>query len=170
MPTDLSVQAGDYIKFNQVVVGNNCTYFICNSNHSISIIRNMYDCNKFCVYFEWSSWSTCPECSMDKTYRNRIRFSNSENNMEISCSEIDEAILCDIPKCNCTNDYDCECVLSEWASWTECSKSCGLGSKYRERSYISKGLNCSYEKLSEYQDCNPQCCPGKYIKIKLEII
>lgn len=147
------------MEINQVAIGNNCTFFVCHSNRSITIHRNMYNCNDLCLYHEWSSWSACPDCSFETVYKKRNR-NIDQTLINITCSEIDEERPCDIPKCTCIDGYNCECILSDWSSWSTCSKSCGLGSQTRERNYISKGLNCSYEPLIQNQDCNPECCPG----------
>lgn len=39
---------------------------------------------------------------------------------------------CNVAACETEEKVDCE--FSEWGYWSECSKSCGGGSQYRERS------------------------------------
>lgn len=155
---------GDHLDYNQLILGYNCTVYKCETDGSISIQLNKFNCSNLCFYNPWSVWSSCPSCSQSgPVYRSRSRESENLFNMkDLICLETEEKQLCDIPACNCTNGYDCPCVLSEWSNWSICSKSCGLGFQTRNRSYLSENLNCSIENLSENKDCNPQCCPGFY--------
>jgi len=150
------------LDFNQIVISNNCKYFKCLNNGTIAVGENLDYCNKMCFYYQWSSWSSCPVCSLDKVYKNRTRQRSSGFNLNNNCTETLESQECNIPLCSCIDGYNCPCILSEWSYWSSCSKSCGLGSKSRERKFISTGLNCSYENLVERNDCNTQCCPGYF--------
>ena len=56
-------------------------------------------------------------------------------------------------------------VWNQWASWSTCSKTCGLGDMTRSRTcnYTAgapHGTGCSGQK-SEQSKCNTQQCPGK---------
>lgn len=153
--------------YNEIVIGNNCTYFICGTNGTISVLKNVDNCNDFCVYYEWSSWSSCPLCSLGPVYQNRTRQSGRIFNLNITCTDKIQKKECDIPTCSCINGYNCPCVLSEWSSWSSCSKSCGLGTKSRVRTYTSTGVNCLYENLIETHDCNPECCPSNIFNLEM---
>jgi hypothetical protein len=52
--------------------------------------------------------------------------------------------------------------MSDWGSWTNCTKSCGGGEKKRTRSInvqpANGGVQC--QSLEETQLCNPQACPS----------
>ena len=53
-----------------------------------------------------------------------------------------------------------DCVMSEWSSWTDCSKTCGGGTKTRTRKIetpsANGGVACS--STFEEQACNTQAC------------
>ena len=64
---------------------------------------------------------------------------------------------------------------SDWTQWSQCSATCGLGHKTRERSCNSPlpahgGPTCidqGHGEASETSDCNEGPCPSKYIPIYL---
>jgi hypothetical protein len=59
---------------------------------------------------------------------------------------------------------------TEWAAWSECSKTCGDGKKRRKRDCTAPkadfgGKTCAEQKLgdtSEMTSCNLGPCPSKY--------
>ena len=58
-------------------------------------------------------------------------------------------------------------IWSQWSSWSNCSKSCGTGSRMRSRSCTNPspshgGSNCSGSR-NETEACNTQNCPGGWI-------
>lgn len=59
----------------------------------------------------------------------------------------------------------CDCQYTEWAEWSECSKSCGSGETRRRRMIksFSNISNC-YLNLEEINTCNTKCCQidGKF--------
>lgn len=51
-----------------------------------------------------------------------------------------------------------------WSPWSSCSRDCELGFRVRKRTCTNPeprngGLPCVGD-AAEYQDCNPQACPG----------
>ncbi|GFN75437.1 collagen alpha-2(iv) chain [Plakobranchus ocellatus] len=58
---------------------------------------------------------------------------------------------------NCQERNDC-CELSQWSDWTPCSRSCGTGTKTRQRT--KKGNGCDpKEQMVESQICEQEECP-----------
>ncbi|XP_073488988.1 LOW QUALITY PROTEIN: SCO-spondin-like [Aquarana catesbeiana] len=71
---------------------------------------------------------------------------------------------CDLHR-DCSDGSDEEncvdCVLSVWTSWSECSRSCGLGVKFRRRDVIRDRLpggHCAGAQFDS-QSCFVQACP-----------
>lgn len=57
-----------------------------------------------------------------------------------------------------------ECpVLGPWSAWSECSAVCGGGTMVRHRSCEEhpEGVPCQALDLQQWQECNPQACPGE---------
>jgi len=56
-----------------------------------------------------------------------------------------------------------DCILGEWADWSNCSKSCGGGNRSRSRPVETQEANggnpCKEEDKSESEECNSQDCP-----------
>lgn len=58
-----------------------------------------------------------------------------------------------------------------WGPWSSCSRDCELGFHVRKRTCTNPeprngGLPCVGD-ATEYQDCNPQACPGKAVLVNL---
>lgn len=60
-----------------------------------------------------------------------------------------------------------------WGPWSSCSRDCELGFRVRKRTCTNPeprnaGMPCVGD-AAEYQDCNPQACPGKIVEGKLSL-
>ncbi len=73
---------------------------------------------------------------------------------------------CDGNELKCT-DKSCEkdCVVNEWAEWSECSSTCGGGMAERARTFTpgtEGGAPCPCEEdLTEKKYCNTDPCKGR---------
>jgi hypothetical protein len=60
-----------------------------------------------------------------------------------------------------SNQPTVDCAVSEWSEWSNCSAQCGIGSKTRTRTIVTKPTNdgaiCPV--LVQTQDCNTNACP-----------
>jgi hypothetical protein len=62
---------------------------------------------------------------------------------------------------NTIHDYESpDCVFSEWSEWSECTKECGIGEKFRNRSIIraSKNDGNPCPQLTERSWCGSSKC------------
>lgn len=64
--------------------------------------------------------------------------------------------MCNKNPCPCT--VNCNCTLSEWSAWSDCTKECGGGISTRKREWLTRAVDCKVEVLEETQDCNQNCC------------
>lgn len=143
------------------MVISSCYYLTCQENGDF-IFNQQNSCHSLCLYGDWSDWSRCPSCS-DSSSVNQVRSRKLQADYTIDqhCSPIDiQKQPCSNVSCFCINGYNCSCILSPWGGWSSCSRECGLGSRYRERFFITEGLLCNDSSLLQTQDCNEQCCAG----------
>ncbi|CAG2241058.1 USH2A [Mytilus edulis] len=67
---------------------------------------------------------------------------------------------------NCNIEIKQDCKWSDWASWSVCSKACGIGSKQKRSRHIilpqkGSGKKCQGEKV-ENKQCFNRCCDGTF--------
>uniref|UniRef100_A0A672QGV4 Spondin-1 n=1 Tax=Sinocyclocheilus grahami TaxID=75366 RepID=A0A672QGV4_SINGR len=141
-----------------------------------------------CMMSEWISWSPCSaSCGMGM--RSRERYVKQFPEDGSSCTLPTE----ETEKCVVNEDcYEVVCMLSPWSDWGECSVSCGVGMRSRQRmlktpvepSLCSDELeqvekcmlpecptDCMLSEWSEWSECNKSCGKGHMIRsrmVKLE--
>eukprot|EP01060_Flectonema_neradi_P036122 TRINITY_DN686_c0_g2_i1.p1 TRINITY_DN686_c0_g2~~TRINITY_DN686_c0_g2_i1.p1 ORF type:complete len:1182 (+),score=191.16 TRINITY_DN686_c0_g2_i1:60-3605(+) len=111
----------------------------------------VYDCEMS----EWGPWSQCTnECGGGRQYRERLIIRDPVNG-GYQCNTTAEEVSCNIHHC------PSDCVFSDWSSWSECSISCGGGSRRRYRDILQhnqgSGSPCPAE-LVETEPCNLHSC------------
>eukprot|EP01006_Ploeotia_vitrea_P001070 TRINITY_DN104148_c0_g1_i1.p1 TRINITY_DN104148_c0_g1~~TRINITY_DN104148_c0_g1_i1.p1 ORF type:complete len:800 (+),score=38.93 TRINITY_DN104148_c0_g1_i1:65-2464(+) len=105
-----------------------------------------------CQVGEWSKWGLCNRgCGGGAQVRVRTITRSAENG-GAPCPD-----TTDMQACNTQNCCDFSCVVSMWSDWSDCSASCGGGTKTRSRRPKNQGAkNCP--PLTSSIECNTQSC------------
>jgi len=105
--------------------------------------------------FEDGSWSVCSKtCGVGVRKRIRSVVEHPKHG-GFACPSLTESSQCKIKEC------PIDCIMSQWATWSTCSRSCGVGIQSRLRtetvSAAHGGKSCGL--LSQHQLCNMHNCP-----------
>ena len=122
-----------------------------------------------CVLTDWSQWSPCTKtCGGGIMRRSRAIIKQASNGGEPCPTILYEEAICNALPCG-TELQVSDCQMSAWSDWSECTKSCGGGTKSRRRTVLQPAYNggkpCGV--LSEEVECNTNSCNlvGRYIRI-----
>lgn len=118
-----------------------------------------------CMTTDWSEWTQCSKtCGNGYTQRTR-QYKNAK--LAKNCNELlVDSQVCYLSDCdNFKSNVDTKDVcfmVTKWSQWSPCSKSCGLGSTSRMRSYIYPELSehCKTQ-LFEKKSCKNSECKSK---------
>lgn len=127
---------------------------------------------------EWGEWDPCSvTCGLGMRRRERmVKMPPIDGSM---CkTEVAEVEKCMMPDCRefswyiyssvhcsvqtdetntCVSADTIPCMLSPWSDWSECSVTCGLGVRMRQRMLKSDPAECS-EELEQTEKCMlPEC-------------
>ena len=112
-----------------------------------------------CKLGEWGGWNDCSAtCGGGQTFRTREIETESAYGGKPCTGDLKEIGACMMEK-PCHKPQDC--VLTEWAEWGRCSKSCGGGEKERTRNVE---INADYggklcdTNMREVTACNEDLC------------
>jgi hypothetical protein len=114
-----------------------------------------HQCPTPCEMHKWSKFSTCSKsCGFGlKTRTREIKTTPKHGGKE--CESNRESQGCKLAEC------PVHCSVGEWASWSKCSKSCGIGSHKRVRKIAKEtkhgGNKCP--SLTEIKSCKLNACP-----------
>ncbi|XP_039266345.2 SCO-spondin-like [Styela clava] len=127
-----------------------------------------YDTN--CEYQLWTEWSICSKsCGVGKQTRQRGIISN-RNADKLKClGPFKQTKSCFTTACKINGDW------SNWQEWTDCSKTCGGGVRFRVRSCDNPspgngGIDCDGENMESLlcgrKPCYPGICTGGQVFVK----
>ncbi|XP_069128273.1 SCO-spondin-like isoform X2 [Argopecten irradians] len=128
----------------------------CNGTNMETDDCNIHECPIDGIWEMWTNWTICSlTCNNGTQTRNRTCNGPFHGGADCEGAE-DEMRLC--------NSFHCpvDGVWDTWSAWTDCSHSCGRGSKYRERDCIGpfhNGSECEGA-TDETMFCNPSNCPA----------
>jgi len=121
------------------------------------------DCNTFpcpvdCTWDDWSLWGSCSKsCGKGKRARARV----------VRVKSKFDGLPCEG---DATNTEECateacpqNCKMADWSEWTACTRTCGGGDQFRDRTVVEEGANggqsCDQEPRKVNRPCNVIGCP-----------
>jgi hypothetical protein len=111
-------------------------------------------CPVDCKVAQWGTFTACTKTCGGGIKARERKVLDKEQHGGADCGLLSETLACNEAAC------PTECVLSQWSTYTPCSKSCGQGSMSRDRGIIkepSSGKSCGA--VREDTACNGQACP-----------
>ena len=122
---------------------------------SETIVCNTQSCPRNCTVTPFSDFGECSKtCGGGSKSRFRDIIQN-QTGTGLPCPTLSETVECNTQSCNLG-----DCVVTPFSDFSECSKTCGGGSKSRFRDILvpqsGTGLPCPT--LSETVECNTQPC------------
>ena len=105
-----------------------------------------------CVVGDWGDWSNCSlPCDGGNTTRSRI-VEVTPDYGGLACPDTAETKTC--------NTRECDCGVSNFTGWSECSQECGVGSQTRSRTIFREPLGdgAVCPALNESESCNEHEC------------
>jgi len=130
----------------------------CEGDDSQSIdCPTLPDCPVDCLWEDWTTWSACTaSCGLGVVTRSRKRAHYESHGGHVCFGTEDDEAPCDLPPC------PMDCVLEDWAPWSDCSTSCGNGTHIRSRSVTfaaNGGKECDSPQLQDIKECGITPCP-----------
>ena len=118
-------------------------------------VCSTHACPVDCVTSDFGEWGACSKtCAKGTQLRTRVVDTAAQLG-GAECGALQEQRGCNHGPC------PVHCDVSEFTSWSPCSKSCGTGTQTRTRDVLNHaehgGYVCPF--LSEFQDCNTRGCP-----------
>jgi len=115
---------------------------------------NTHNCAVDCEVDAWGPWGPCSElCGHGK--KERTRGPKAHTNLD-GGKPCPVEILLESSPCK-VEDCQPGCVFGQWGSYGPCTKTCGTGTKTRNRGRISGSCLSSY--YVDKQECNAFNCP-----------
>lgn len=145
---------GVSIRTREILVPPQNGGFPCGSTQDIQPC-NTQNCPVDCEVSDWGGWSDCDKpCGTGQRTRDRhIIMEPHDGGKE--CPSLQDVGTC--------NEFNCpiDCQVSDWKSWSDCTRECGGGVHTRTRDVLVQpqygGIGCPM--TLDTQSCNEQECP-----------
>ena len=126
---------------------------------------NTQPCQTQCKVSDWGAWSSCSKScggGIKTHYRSVI---TAPCNGGASCPPLSESVPCNTQAC----PTPVNCKVSDWCSWSSCSKTCGGGVKTQTRHILTQPSNggAACPALTQTVPCNTQSCPAPRVECKV---
>jgi hypothetical protein len=132
---------------------------VCPGSPAEILVCNVQECPVDCVWAPWHDPSPCTKsCGGGSFKRHRSKIQAVANGGK-SC---DGEPSTEIGPCN-VEPCAVDCQFLEWSTWSECSESCGGGTKTALRNATKPehgGAECSEANMTKEAECNTVGCPG----------
>ena len=125
-------------------------------------ITTYHDFSVNCTWDQWTGFSECSKSCGEGT-KTRTRQKIIEEEFGGSCQGTSkDTTSCNIEKCP-EIKWKFNCIWGTWSAFSECTESCGEGTKTRSRKKILKESNGGTCKgtTTDTTYCNIKNCPGK---------
>jgi len=125
------------------------------ARHFHAVVELSLLCSVDCKVEDWSSWSDCSAtCGGGTKTRGRGVVQDAENGGAV-CPALEEEEPCNIDQC------PVDCGVEDWSTWSDCSATCGGGTKTRGRGVVQEAENggAVCPALEDEKSCNTDQCP-----------